>query len=92
MKDYILEAKRQLDTKYYQRLEDNPQESFKTSINNVINGLQHITDTTKETLLPSINDRVPQFYLLPKIHKTLKSRVTFRLPRKTNYFRLWRFN
>ncbi|XP_053391643.1 uncharacterized protein LOC128554386 [Mercenaria mercenaria] len=70
-KDYISEAYRQLENnKYYKRLDENPQKLFNKDIHDSLNNLENIRESTLENLYPSNADRVPQFYILPKIHKT----------------------
>ena len=70
--DYIAEVERQLkDKKYYTELNENPCERFKqeiqTKISTILDSewLNNISDIN----IPSEN-RIPQFYILPKIHKT----------------------
>ena len=69
--DYIAEVERQLnDTKFYEKLDENPQEQFQKDIDEVLKNIQ-ISESTRENISPSGNGRIPIFYVLPKIHKNL---------------------
>ena len=72
VKDYIIEANRQLnDTNFYQKLDRDPTEKHLDLVNNAIDTLhkqKHINQKLAEGLkLPTA--KTPKFYLLPKIHK-----------------------
>ncbi|XP_045215214.2 uncharacterized protein LOC123565411 [Mercenaria mercenaria] len=70
-KDYISEAYRQLENnKYYERLDENPQKVFSKDIHDSLNNSENIRESILENLYPSNVVRVPQLYILPKIHKT----------------------
>ena len=69
--DYIAEVERQLnDQSYYEKLHENPHEKFKTEIQEVISEIKdrHILNGFDNVSIPNEN-RVPQFYILPKTHK-----------------------
>ena len=67
--DYIAEVERQInDTKFYEKLDEDPQEQFRKDIDEVLKTIQ-ISESTLENISPSENGRIPIFYVLPKIHK-----------------------
>lgn len=68
---YIAEVERQLnDQTYYEKLSENPHEKFKQEIQDVISEIQHshTLQGIDNVNIPNEN-RVPQFYILPKTHK-----------------------
>ena len=69
--DYITEVERQLyDTKFYEKLDENPQEQFQKDIDEVLTNIE-IAVPARENISPSGNGRIPIFYVLPKFHKRL---------------------
>ena len=69
--DYIAEVERQLnDQRYYEKLHENYYEKFKTEIQEVISEIKDslVLDGFENVSIPNEN-RVPQFYILPKTHK-----------------------
>ena len=69
--DYIAEVERQLNnTKFYEQLDENPQEQFRKDIDEVLKNIQ-ISESTLENISPSGNGRIPIFCVLPKFHKNL---------------------
>ena len=78
--DYIAEVERQLnDTKFYEKLDENPQEQFRKDIDEVLTNIE-ISESTRENISPSGSGRIPIFYVLPKIHKTLDSALPLGYP------------
>ena len=70
--DYIAEVERQLrDKKYYTELNENLCERFKQEIQTKISTIQDSEwlNNISDINIPSKN-QIPQFYILPKIHKT----------------------
>ena len=69
--DYIAEVERQLnDQTYYEKLHENPNEKFKKEIQDTISEIQdnQILQGFENVSIPNEN-KVPQFYVLPKTHK-----------------------
>lgn len=78
--DYIAEVERQLgDTKFYEKLDKNPQEQFRKDINEVLRDVK-VSESTRENLSPSGSNSVPVFYILPKIHKQSDSNLPLGYP------------
>ena len=51
--DYIAEVERQLnDTKFYKKLDENPQEQFRKDIDEVLTNIE-ISESTRENISPS---------------------------------------
>ena len=76
--DYLKEGYRQLsDTKFYQKLDHNPTAQYKREVNQQVEEMYQngeIDQTVRDYLLVS-TCRTPEFYTIPKIHKTpLKGR------------------
>ena len=70
--EYIAEVERQLkDKKYYTELSENPCERFKQEIQTKISTIEDSEwlNNISDINIPSEN-RILQFYILPKIHKT----------------------
>ena len=68
--DYIAEVDRQLnDQTYYEKLHENPHETFKKEIQYTISEIQdnQIIQGFENVSIPNEN-KVPQFYVLPKTH------------------------
>ena len=71
--DYITEVERQLnDKKFYEKLDENPQEQFRKDMDKVLTNIE-ILESTRENIGPSGSGRIPIFYVLPKIHKKMDS-------------------
>ena len=79
--DYITEVERQLnDTKFYKKkLDENPQEKFRKDIDEVIKTIE-LSKSIRESIIPPGSDRIPIFYVLPKIHKELDSELLLGYP------------
>ncbi|XP_041417084.1 uncharacterized protein LOC108715416 [Xenopus laevis] len=72
--DYLKEAHRQLNnTEHYKPLNNDPTERLKTDIDMFLEDacLTGVISPEIQELLRKDNPRVPIFYLLPKVHKTL---------------------
>ena len=71
--DYIEEGLRQLsDHNHYELLEEHPTQNYNNQIYQVLQqaaNLEIIDDKMKNTLYNK-TPRIPNFYMLPKIHKT----------------------
>ena len=68
--DYIAEVERQLnDQTYYEKLHENPHEKFKKEIQDTLSEIQNIQilQGFENVSIPNEN-KVPQFYVLPKTH------------------------
>jgi hypothetical protein len=79
--DYIREVHRQLENdQYYKKLENNPTEQFKKEIYEEIYQMDNISYSIKESLVPDSDNRVPAFYILPKIHKQFNSDLPLGYP------------
>ena len=64
--DYIAEVERQLkDTKFYEKLDENPQEQFRKDIDEVLINIE-ISESTRENIIPSGSGRIPILYVLQK--------------------------
>ena len=78
--DYIAEVERQLnDTKFYKKLDENPQEQFQKDIDEVIKNIE-LSKSTRESINPPGSDIFLIFYVLPKIHKELDSKLPLGYP------------
>lgn len=78
--DYIAEVERQLeDRQFYEKCDENPQEQFKNDISSVLNSI-NIPESVRKKLNPQGSDRIPVFYVLPKIHKQLDSKLPLGYP------------
>ena len=80
--DYIAEVERQLeDTQFYLKCDKNPQKQFQNDINSVLNNIDiHVSESVRERLSPQGSDRIPMFYVLPKIHKHFDSKLPLGYP------------
>ena len=76
--DYLKEGYRQLsDPKFYQKLDHNPTAKYKAEVNTMVEDLYQNgeIDITVRDYLTVTACRTPQFYTIPKIHKSpLKGR------------------
>ena len=80
--DYIAEVERQLnDKKYYVKLDESPYERFRQEIHAKITTIQNseCLSNLGAVNIPNEN-RIPQFYILPKIHKTYDPRLPLGYP------------
>ena len=78
--DYIKEVERQLtDEKYYTRLAENPSKTIEQNIVNCINKISE-TNSAVEHEFDPIPNNVPQFYILPKIHKQYQENLPIGYP------------
>lgn len=68
---YITEAMRQLQTKHYERLYDNPLPTLTESFNDILSHARNADWITENELkfMTVDNPKVATFYLLPKVHK-----------------------
>ena len=80
--DYIEEVERQLnDEEYYTKLSYNPSEEFKENISKCINQIAiHNCSIHDELDIFPNKIRTPQFYILPKIHKTIDKSLPLGYP------------
>ena len=68
--DYIEEVERQLkNEKYYKHLNEDPSENIDKNIIRTLNNIAQKEHKEELNDLMNANFRVPQFYVLPKIHK-----------------------
>ena len=71
--DYLKEAYRQLgDPNFYQKLDHNPTKEYMKDVNNQVEDMYQngeIDETVKDYLMVKTL-RTPEFYTIPKIHKT----------------------
>ena len=70
--DYIKEGDRQLNTKYYQQINDYDTSSLRRKIKDKIIDLHakgYIDQVTYDFLNDSLTPRMGRLYLLPKLHK-----------------------
>ena len=71
-RDYIMEGDRQLNTKYYEIIDDVDLSLLQRNIENKINELKargYVDKTTYKFLMDITYPRIGRLYLLPKLHK-----------------------
>ena len=80
--DYIAEAERQLSNEnYYEKLLENPHEKFKKDMHDTISEIQDKCALQGfENFYLSSESRTPEFYILPKTHKTKNSDLPLSYP------------
>ena len=80
--DYIAEVERQLnDKKYYVKLDESPYERFRQEIHAKITTIQNSECLSNLGAVDIPNEnRIPQSYILPKIHKTYDPRLPLGYP------------